>query len=145
MIEVEGLEAFRADLEALRRRIAAYADIAEASLADAAEQALLIYAGAAAQYPASLSGSLYRRTGTLGRLWTTGHREVRTGGGALVSGRITNATPYGPWVQDPDRQVAVHRGRWQTTDDVVEEHGGAVKALLDQAASEVAKDLGRGL
>lgn len=58
----------------------------------------------------------YRRTGTLGRSWTMRIDSTMDG----IEGRIGTNIVYAPWVQDRDRQAAIHQGRWQTAQDVLE-------------------------
>jgi len=72
----------------------------------------------------------YRRTGTLGRTFTT---EVRVEG-AGVLGAIGTATPYAPWVVGPPQdeaiaiggvqmfQAPIHQGRWWQFYAVVEKY-----------------------
>lgn len=72
----------------------------------------------------------YRRTGTLGREFTT---EVRMQG-AQVLGAIGTAVAYAPWVVGPDEseaitiggirafQAAIHRGVWWQFEDVIEDN-----------------------
>lgn len=67
-----------------------------------------------------------KRTGTLGRRWTS--RVYPSGGVALV-GEWGNNTTYGPYVQDEDVQARFHRGRWQTT-----------RLVLDNAAAAIQQD-----
>lgn len=69
-----------------------------------------------ADYPPQRTGSSYRRTGTLGRRWTTRIEALSTG----VRGRVGNNTRYGPFVQSHAFQATVHRGRWQTDQQVLE-------------------------
>lgn len=69
-----------------------------------------------ADYPPQRSGSSYRRTGTLGRRWTTRVEALSAG----VRGRVGNNTRYGPFVQSSAFQASVHRGRWQTDQQVME-------------------------
>jgi hypothetical protein len=99
-------------------------------------QALMLLATYAADYPPQPPNSSYRRTGTLGRLWTAATPTV-TVRGHVLDARIENATPYGPQVQDPDAQRPVHRGRWQTTEDVVAQHMDEVEHLTAQAGVEI--------
>lgn len=59
----------------------------------------------------------YKRTGTLRRSWSDTVRKVGVG----YEGRVTsngNAAPYNRYVQDADRQAGVHRGRWDTAQEV---------------------------
>lgn len=69
----------------------------------------------------------YRRTGTLGRRWTT---EVSRQGDDLV-GRVGNVTVYGPFVQSVDGQAAVHRGRWRTDEQVARLMEPNIQALFE--------------
>ena len=76
-----------------------------------------------ADYPPPPEGSTYRRTGTLGRRWTTKVETLTT-----FQGTIGNNTVYGPYVQDEAKQARVHKGRWQTIQGVVEEKRSAIVA-----------------
>ena len=68
-----------------------------------------------AQYPAQRPNSTYRRTGTLGRKWTT---KITQSASELV-GSVGNNTEYAPYVQAYRFQARVHRGRWINTDRYV--------------------------
>lgn len=68
-----------------------------------------------AQYPAQRPNSTYRRTGTLGRKWTT---KITQSASELV-GSVGNNTEYAPYVQAYRFQARVHRGRWINTDKYV--------------------------
>ena len=57
----------------------------------------------------------YRRTGTLGRRWTT--RRISAPG--MVGREIGNNTEYAPFVQSAELQAYMHRGYWQTDEDVI--------------------------
>lgn len=86
------------------------------------------------RYPAQPASSTYRRTGTLGRRWTT---EVTKGAGGGLIGKIGNNTTYGPWVQSSRFQARVHRGRWQTDEDAIKDNEDAIvsdfAAAIDKA------------
>jgi hypothetical protein len=82
-----------------------------------------------AKYPAQRAGSSYRRTGTLGRRWTSVVTESVNG----LVGTVGNNTSYGPWVQSEMFQAAVHRGRWQTDQDVATKETPAIIADFEQA------------
>lgn len=73
----------------------------------------------------------YRRTGSLGRLWTT----KITGVGMHMYGHVGNALgqSYGRYVQDKPRQALIHQGRWSTVQDVAKKRIGAIKRLFEQA------------
>lgn len=68
-----------------------------------------------ANYPPQRPNSSYVRTGTLGRRWTT---KVTTTGDGL-EGRVGNNTEYAPLVQSQRFQMRIHRGLWQTDQQVV--------------------------
>lgn len=70
-------------------------------------------------YPAPTGGD-YVRTGNLGRGWATEGVQVDASGTNQFADRISvelnNPVDYVSWVQDPQMQAGVHRGRWETTD-----------------------------
>ena len=84
---------------------------------------------AMASYPPQRSGSTYRRTGTLGRRWTTRISESGQG----ITGKVGNNTAYGPFVQSEMFQASVHRGRWQTDSQVLEQEQAAIVADFERA------------
>lgn len=67
------------------------------------------------EYPTQRVGSLYRRTGTLGRLWVVKVYQE----GAYLTGKVGNRVKYAPFVQSRQFQARIHRGRWQTDAQVV--------------------------
>jgi len=134
---ITGLEKFKEEVERVIAALEAEAaGGAMSELQVVATQALMLLGTYAAEYPAAPADSGYRRTGTLGRLWTAATPQV-TVGGHVLDARISNVTPYGPYVQDPERQAAQHRGRWKTTDEIVREHVGEVGPLLAQAGYRI--------
>ena len=84
---------------------------------------------AMAHYPAQRAGSGYRRTGTLGRRWTTRVTERSDG----LEGKVGNNTTYGPFVQSQMFQATVHRSRWQTDQQVIDEQQAAIVADFERA------------
>jgi hypothetical protein len=137
-------DGFEADVERARQALGNFPQVAGGRIRNAVERALLLLQGKAAVYPPAPSSSTYRRTGTLGRLWTSAARVVEMGSGAFVSGRVGNATPYGPWVQDPDQQSAVHKAHgWKTTGQIVAEADGAIEQIIGTAGGEIVQDLAR--
>lgn len=133
MIEITNLDSFMRQLESLQAALQREADAAALeAVGQSVHKALFLLATYAAEYPPGPPNSSYRRTGTLGRLWTTATPHM-TVTGHVLDARIANATPYGPRVQDPDEQIAVHRGRWQTTEEVVQSHLDEVDAVVAQA------------
>ena len=127
--------------EELMQAFRDFPEIAQGEVEVALDKALLLLQGAMADYPAQAGDTAYRRTGTLGRLWTAAQREVYEAGHHVWEGRIGNATPYGPYVQDPDRQAPWHAQRWKTTADVVKENEQAIAALLAQAGGNIVVDM----
>lgn len=73
-------------------------------------------------YPQQKTTTRYRRTGTLGRRWTTSAARTAT----RLEVEVGNNTIYGPFVQSKVRQAKVHRGVWQTDDDTVEQLRDAI-------------------
>lgn len=133
-VRLEGAEEL---LEGFR----SYPAAAKLEVTRALHKALMLLQSAASDYPPGLMGSRYRRTGTLGRLWTVARPQVREVRGHVLEGRVGNRTPYGPYVQDPDAQVEVHRGRWATTDEIVREHEEEIGALLSQAGANIVREM----
>jgi hypothetical protein len=71
----------------------------------------------------------YRRTGTLGRRWTT---EI-SGSGLDLVGRVGNNTSYGPYVMGRASQAAYHAGNWQVAEDVGTQATGDVLDIFRDA------------
>jgi hypothetical protein len=102
------------------------------------ERSLFRLQAAMADYPPAPAGSWYRRTGTLGRKWTTTPVQ-RTPDG--LSGSIGNNVEYGPLVQSRRFQTRRHRRTgWQTAEDVVERE---VDAIAEDFRATVAKALAK--
>lgn len=68
-----------------------------------------------AKYPPERPGQSYRRTKTLGRTWTHVVQKSLLG----VSTIVGNVTPYAPDTQSIERQADIHKGRWQTDQDAI--------------------------
>ena len=83
-------------------------------------------------YPPPRSGSTYRRTGTLGRRWTT--RPIREAD--TVGREVGNNTRYAPFVQSDEFQAYMHRGVWQTDADVLRREGPAIVRDIDDTLSD---------
>ena len=84
------------------------------------------------QYPAPPSDSTYKRTGTLGKSWT---RKLERGWAS--SGRmaivIGSNVKYAPYVQHADAQAWMHKGRWQTAQQVAKDKTQEVARFIEQA------------
>ena len=90
--------------------------------------------GLAKVYPAPPTGSTYRRTGVLRKGWGS---KTNSSGTSVTVG---NAVPYAFWVQDRERQAAVHAGRWQTAQDIAEEKEADILKEIQKAVDrELAK------
>lgn len=73
-------------------------------------------------YPPPISGSSYIRTDILKNQWTS---EVTTNHNGLT-GKVGNATKYAPWVQSSRFQAGIHRGRWRTDENAIDENEDAI-------------------
>lgn len=88
-----------------------------------------------AKYPAPPPKSRYRRTGTLGRRWTT--KIDSTGDG--VTGKVGNNTVYGPLVQSKQFQSSVHKKRWQTDADAIRDNRSDIVKDFNASIKEALK------
>lgn len=139
-----GFAKFQRSIEKLEESIRNTPYVLVGHVGDAIDQALMLLQSKAAVYPPAPSGSTYRRTGTLGRLWTSGRRVVRKMDvySAHVVGRVGNATPYVHLVQDPDEQTWYHaRTGWQTTEQVAEDTRPDLERLLAQAGEKTGQKI----
>ena len=85
-----------------------------------------------AQYPAQRTNSSYRRTGTLGRKWTS---KIEQGNGS-ITGKVGNNASYAPLVQSYRFQARIHRGLWQTDRYVVDTEYRTIVRDFESAISE---------
>lgn len=86
-------------------------------------------------YPAARPGSSYKRTGKLRDSWT---RRV-DGLGFDVTGLVGSdplVAPYNAEVQHPDLQAAIHVGRWQTTETVINRDMPRIQGYFDTRMRE---------
>ena len=68
-------------------------------------------------YPTEPPASTYDRTGLLGQAWQSDARYER---GSVVA-EAWNTRNYAPGVQGSATQWKVHRGRWRTDEDALDE------------------------
>lgn len=116
-------------------------------LRDGMEESLAILHGDIARYPRQRSGSRYVRgrgmansrgqvrrltSQRLGTRWTT---RVSTSGGE-IKGEVGNNVTYGPYVQDAQRQARVHRGVWQTDEDVINQNQREIVGVFDRVINQ---------
>ena len=112
----------------------------DAETLQAIDDALLLLGGDLAEYPGPVPGTRYRRTGLLGQLWSAATHQYRRGNHAL-EGRIVNARPGVVYVQG-EEQATVHRGRWQTAEQVIAQRQGEIDELLRQAGERALARVG---
>lgn len=86
------------------------------------------------RYPSPPAGSTYTRTFELQRGWNKPVRRVGRFGKVLA-----NETTYGPFVQQRQTQARVHKGRWQTVEDVLEQVD--VNKAAERAAEATARKI----
>jgi len=125
-IEIKGINKLMAKLG----RVAAI-DVLEPPM----QRAVLRVQARMATYPPQRAGSNYRRTGTLGRRWTTKVTKQADG----VEGRVGNVTEYAPFVQSARFQRPPFRGRWQTDEKVLNEELPAIRRDFEQVVDEALK------
>ncbi len=128
-IEVQNLAPLLAALDA-------YPDIARPILEDASSAALLGHIPELATYPPAPPNSTYRRTGLLGRTWTSARPEFAP----LSSGfeaSIGNATPYAEDVQGEQQLVLFKRIGWSNTPDVVARRQADTEAYFEAALQRI--------
>ncbi len=108
-------------------------------LEDAMETGLAWLHADMAAYPGQRSGTRYRRTGNLGRLWTTKIHASRTD----IRGELGNAArdrrgrSYGPYVQDAQLQARWNR-HWQTDQQVADRNESRIRERFDRALQVMA-------
>lgn len=81
------------------------------------------------KYPAPPPNSTYRRTGNLGRRWTSRTSVALFSATAIIG----NNTPYGPEVQGEGFQADIHVGRWQTDEQALAAHADVVEEEVGDA------------
>ena len=115
----------------VRRMLAATPAALERAMRGAMNDATALLLRDLQTYPPQRTGSSYVRTGTLRRSWS---REIDGQGLAMrgIVGSNENMAPYNRFVQDQDRQAAVHRGRWtNTVQDVVSRNESAIQDMFE--------------
>lgn len=100
------------------------------------ERAVVRLANYISWYPPKPPQSKYKRTGTLGRRWTT--KVTESDGG--VEGKIGNNTEYAPLVQSAKFQTKVHqRTGWRTDEKAVKTQRPAIVKDFNQAIERALK------
>lgn len=87
-----------------------------------------------AKYPPKPPSSRYRRTGTLGRRWTT---KIEKNGSRGIVG---NNTSYAPDVQGPEQKVIFKKIGWKTIGTVGREESDAVIGYFEDEIRKKVND-----
>lgn len=128
---------------ALHAALSAFGSIQQDVLDAVMEEAVDEMRKDASIYPPPPPNSWYERTFTLKRGWTGARIVTRVS----AYGRekvASNATSYGPDVQDRVAQAAVHkRTGWVTIQDIVERYQQRVARRLQQAGETVVNEIAR--
>jgi hypothetical protein len=80
-------------------------------------------------YPSPPAGSTYKRTRALSNSW---HKEIE-GRGLQIRGIVgsnQNIAPHNRVVQDEVMQAQIHRGRWQTAQDVLQRNETNIRGMF---------------
>lgn len=135
-IEIKGINKLMAKLSR-----AAAIDVLEPPM----QRAVFRVQARMADYPPQRPGSSYirgygfkggpRTSERLGQRWTT--RVIREANG--LTGKVGNSASYGPLVQSKKFQAKIHRGRWQTDEQVLNEELPAIRRDFEQAVDEALK------
>ena len=101
------------------------------------EKAVRIVHAEAMIYPPNFPGNTYTRQDILKGGWTS---RVKARPKSLL-GIVGNLVKYGPWVQSPTKQTAVHKGHgWPTTVDIVNETKSQIVGAFEDAIRKVIND-----
>lgn len=123
-ITVQGIDQLNAKFDQLQRN-----EILRAPM----ERSVVRLQRFMAKYPPAPPKSKYRRTGTLGRRWTT---QI-VGSAQGLTGKVGNRTIYAPEVQAEMFQSEIHKGRWQTDRDAIKKNQSTIirdfEAAIDKA------------
>jgi hypothetical protein len=82
-------------------------------------------------YPPERLNSTYRRTGSLRKEWTT---QTRDQGFTVVVG---NDIEYGPFVQSQQDQAWMHKGFWQTDQQVLDKEEDNITEMVSDAIAKI--------
>ena len=119
----------RAMLERSRRTL-------DAALQGAMRDATSLLLRQVRVYPSPPADSTCKRTLTLARSWFIPPFEQTADG---LTGRVVNngnltrtrsGVPYARYVQDREMQAYMHRGRWDTYQDIAERSEGDIRAMF---------------
>ena len=133
-IETKGVEQVRKKIDRLQKRL----DTGDpgSTVRQVLRRVVILIQSRMMVYPPQRAGSSYRRTGTLGRAWTS---EVYAEGDALI-GKVGNVTKYAPQVQSEKFQSKAHKGRWQTDVQVIRELEPEINAEFSALGRDVVRE-----
>lgn len=113
-----------------------YPAIAKPEFQQATEASLLGMVPELASYPPQKSWQTNRRTGNLGRMWTTAKPEWS----AMASGfegSLGNATGYAEWIQGEKQTLAAETIGWKPAEKLLQAAKGRIEALYQAAAKRI--------
>ena len=89
-------------------------------------------------YPPPPKGSTYRRkhAGGLAGSWVARTEQKRQ----TLVGVVGASISYAPYVMGPKRQAWMHKGRWPTTDDIVDKQKHNIVNDFEKAIRKVIDD-----
>ena len=135
-LRFEGDKMNKQQLEDLIARLhAARTSVARGEIRKAMEFVVKTSIDLARLYPPEIPGSHYVRTRRLADGW---HGDV-VGGGKFTVGFIRNPVEYSPLVMQRGKQIAIHVGRWNEIEEIVEAVGAAP---FEVAAMNIALSIG---
>jgi hypothetical protein len=117
-------DTFTVDVSAITQLAAAFRAapaFAEQEMRKASDASLYLVVATLKEYPPERPGQTYVRTRLLGRTWQAARPTWQAAANGF-QGRVGNATPYGPRVQQEGNQAAVHQGRWTTDAQALEQN-----------------------
>ena len=129
IITVEGLDA-------LIRRMDEAPTLVRRLAGDAIEKSVHVIHREVAKYPPPPPGSTYRRTGTLGRSFTTRVNRRK------FFGEVGTRLEYAGYVIG-ERQAAVHKGRWTTVEQVAAKLRPKIVKFFEEANEQLTKELAK--
>ncbi len=97
--------------------------------------------GSLAAYPAERPGQRYRRTGDLGRGWTSATPRYIVRGDGSIDARIENPADYTEDVQG-DSQMAIFRGRWTLASTILTEYEQDITIAVERGCANALKRAG---
>lgn len=113
--------------------------VVKGELGEATAKAGLVINQRLKTYPRQRPSTKYKRTGTLGRKWAV----KSYASGVEFFAVNSNPTEYMPYVQSPDDQAWMHKGRWPTSDKILAEQRQKILGFYQYAVNNINKMLGR--